>query len=337
MIRRGLQNLGPRKAVDLSSDSLVQTRPLRAEGALPLLVEPAVAGVDLLQWAEDHRDQVHQWLHRDGAVLFRGFAGLAGDGVAAFQRLAATISPALKEYKERSSSRTRVSDFVYTSTEYPADHPIFLHNENSYQKSWPERLFFYCAVAPTVGGETPIADCRRMHGAIAPEIIATFKAKGVMYLRNFNNRLGLPWQEVFQTDDRAVVEAHCQASGLSVEWLPDNGLRTRAVRPLVDRHPITGEATWFSHVVFFNVATFEPGVRATLEAAYAPEELPNHTYYGDGSPIEPEVIAHLQAVYRQEEVAFPWQQGDVLMIDNMLTAHGRRPFQGPRRILLAMA
>jgi hypothetical protein len=29
--------------------------------------------------------------------------------------------------------------------------------------------------------------------------------------------------------------------------------------------------------------------------------------------------------------------GDILMVDNMLVAHGREPFSGPRKILVAMA
>jgi alpha-ketoglutarate-dependent taurine dioxygenase len=42
-------------------------------------------------------------------------------------------------------------------------------------------------------------------------------------------------------------------------------------------------------------------------------------------------------VYREAAVCFAWQKGDLLMVDNMLVAHGRAPFTGPRRILVAMA
>ena len=44
----------------------------------------------------------------------------------------------------------------------------------------------------------------------------------------------------------------------------------------------------------------------------------------------------LRKAYRQETVAFPWETGDVLMLDNMLVAHGRESYSGPRKILAAM-
>jgi alpha-ketoglutarate-dependent taurine dioxygenase len=32
-----------------------------------------------------------------------------------------------------------------------------------------------------------------------------------------------------------------------------------------------------------------------------------------------------------------WEAGDLLMLDNLLAAHGRRPFSGERRIAVAMS
>ena len=103
------------------------------------------------------------------------------------------------------------------------------------------------------------------------------------------------------------------------------------------RHPLTGELAWFNHATFFHVTTLEPGTRATLLAAFAEEDLPNNTYYGDGSPIEPEVLETLRGLYEQATVRFTWQEGDLLMLDNMLAAHARDPFVGPRKILTGMA
>jgi alpha-ketoglutarate-dependent taurine dioxygenase len=158
-----------------------------------------------------------------------------------------------------------------------------------------------------------------------------------MYVRNYGEGCGLPWQTVFQTDDRGVVEAYCAEHELEFEWKGAAALRTRAVRPAIVRHPRTGEDVWFNHATFFHVSTLAEPLREALLAQFAEQDLPNNTYYGDGSPIEPEVLDELRAAYLEETIIFPWRRGDVLFMDNVLMAHGRRPFVGERRILVGMA
>jgi alpha-ketoglutarate-dependent taurine dioxygenase len=158
-----------------------------------------------------------------------------------------------------------------------------------------------------------------------------------MYVRNFGDGFGLPWQSVFQTDDKTQVEEHCRKSGIQVEWKEGERLRTRAVRRAVATHPVSGERVWFNHATFFNVSTLAEKIRESLLEEFSEEELPTNTYYGDGTPIEPEVLDHLRACYHAETISFPWQQGDLLMLDNMMVAHGRAPYQGERQILVGMS
>ena len=72
-------------------------------------------------------------------------------------------------------------------------------------------------------------------------------------------------------------------------------------------------------------------------ATFEEEDFPTNTYYGDGSAIEPSVLNELREAYQQELVIFSWRRGDILMVDNILTAHGRRPFVAPRKIVVGMA
>jgi alpha-ketoglutarate-dependent taurine dioxygenase len=323
-----------RKAFGVSEHGLVRTEHLPGDKKLPLVVKPVVKGVGLVEWAKGNREFVEKNLSEFGGILFRGFNV---GGVGEFQGFARAVSDTdLLEYRERSSPRSQVADNVYTSTDYPADQPIFLHNENSYQHTWPLKIFFFCVMAAERGGETPIADVRRIFERIDPEVRRRFVEKKWMYVRNFDDRFGLPWQTVFQTDDRQVVEDYCRRNHIIAEWRDGDRLRTRAVREVAAKHPRTGEDVWFNHATFFHVTTLEPTIRDAFLLEFKDEDLPNNTYYGDGTPIEPEVLDALRAAYRAETVAFPWQEGDILMLDNMLAAHGRAPYAGQRKILVAM-
>jgi len=334
--RLSINELGAvkRKTVSVAQEELIKIEHMAPEKPLPLVVKPAVEGLDLVAWAMGNQGFIEAHLLKHGGILFRNFSVKSE---ANFEQFIKAVSGEMLEYRERSSPRKRVSGNIYTSTEYPADQSIFLHNENSYQSSWPLKIFFLCAIPAQQGGETPIADCRKVFEHLDAKTRDRFIRKKVMYVRNFGDGFGLPWQEVFQTTDKAVVEEYCDQADIQVEWKAGNQLRTRQVRRAVARHPRTGEIVWFNHAAFFHISTLEAAIREELLAAFSEEDLPNNTYYGDGSQIEPAVLDELREAYRQETVSFPWQAGDVLMLDNMLTAHSRAPFVGQRKVLVGMS
>jgi alpha-ketoglutarate-dependent taurine dioxygenase len=266
--------------------------------------------------------------------LFRGF-GL--DSLAEFKKIATALSSELLDYTYRSTPRTEISDKIYTSTEYPADQSIPLHNENAYSSSWPMKILFFSMQTAKEGGETPIADSRKIFRLLDSQIRDEFIHKKVMYVRNYGAGLDLPWEEVFQTTDKGAVEQFCRQSAIDFEWMPHNRLRTRQVCQSVATHPWTGDVVWFNQAHLFHVAALEPRLRESLLATLDESELPRNVYFGDGTPIGPDVIVEIQRVYNDAAVSFRWQDGDVLLVDNMLVAHGRKPYSGPRKVLVAMA
>ena len=322
------------KALSLSLESFIQVEPSSSEGRPPLVIRPAAGGIDLIAWAASAREFMEENLSKHGALLLRGFD--IGDADR-FERFIKAVSGELLEYNERSSPRSHVSGRIYTSTDYPEDQNIFLHNENSYQNMWPMRIYFFCLTPPASGGETPIADCRGIISRINAKIRDRFLRKQVMYVRNYMYGIGLDWRTVFQTTEQRVVERHCRRAGIEFEWKDGGHLRTRAVRPAIVKHPHTNETVWFNHATFFHISTLAPGIREALLGAFKEEDLPTNSYYGDGSPIEAGVLDDLRDIYRQETVRFPWKRGDILMLDNMLWAHGRAAFVGPRQILVGMS
>ncbi|HYM00575.1 MAG TPA: TauD/TfdA family dioxygenase, partial [Blastocatellia bacterium] len=274
-------------------------------------------------------------LMRRGAILFRGFVL---DSAAAFERFARYVTPELVNYVEGSSPRLRLADKVYTSTEYPPEYFISLHNELSYAHKWPGRLFFYCNLAPPQGGETPIADSREVLRLLNPEIVEKFDRKGVRYVRRLHGDrgAGLSWQNVFETTDRDFVEAYCREGSIEFEWGEDGSLRTSQIRPALATHPRTGERVWFNQADQWHWSNLGPEISMALRSGSGEDHLPIAAYYGDGSPIELEALDQIRAAFKQLAVKFPWAEGDILLIDNMLVAHGRMPYTGPRKVLVAM-
>jgi alpha-ketoglutarate-dependent taurine dioxygenase len=323
-----------RREVTLSTEGLVTTECLPGGGPLPLVVRPAVKDVNLADWAAANRESVAARLLAHGGLLFRGF-NLRG--VSEFERLIRVVSGRPLEYTYRSTPRTQVSGNIYTSTEYPAEHSIPLHNEMSYARDWPMSIWFFCRKTAEVGGETPIADSGKVFDRIAPEVRERFASKGVMYVRNYGGAIDLPWQQVFNTESRQAVEEFCCSAGIEFEWQGDNRLRTRQRCQGVAAHPPTGRSVWFNQAHLFHVSSLEPGVRDSLLKEFGEEGLPRNAFYGDGSPIESSALEQIRQAYHLEEVVFPWQEQDILMLDNMLVAHGRTPYAGPRSVVVGMA
>ena len=320
-----------RKAIH-ASDALINERLLDPDRSLPLVIEPATHGVSLPNWAMNNRELIRQRLQRHGGLLFRGFNLSSVDE---FELLLRSLAGELLEYSYRSTPRTQVSGRIYTSTEYPAHQTIPLHNEMSYTRNWPMILGFFCVEVAPEGGETPIADSRKVFNAIDPAIRERFASKQVMYVRNYGEALDLSWQNVFQTEDREQVEAYCRSSEIEFEWKSDNELRTTQVCQAIATHPDTGEQVWFNQAHLFHVSSLEAELRESLLSSSDGEPSRN-ACYGDGSAIEDAVLEEIRSAYDRETVVFSWQPRDVLLLDNMLAAHGRRPYRGRRKIVVGM-
>lgn len=309
-----------------------------SERMYPAVVEAAgdggEPGAEILQRIAADRDRIHGLLAERGAVLLRGFDVGGVDG---FDTVVRALSGEPLTYAERSSPRSTIKGQVYTSTDYPPAEEIFLHNENSYQATWPLTLYFYCITPPLTQGATPLADIREVYEAVDPEVREEFRRRRWSVVRNFHPHFGTTWQHVFGTEDRSRVEEYCRGRGIDVDWQKGGGLRTRAVRDAVHKHPVTSEEVWFNHATFFHLTTLAPDVQEGLRGLFDEQDLPTNTYYGDGGRIPDDVMDHLRSCYRSANTRFDYRPQDILVVDNMRAAHGREPFTGPRKIAVAMA
>ena len=312
---------------------LIRSTLLEEGQTLPLLMEPNTEGVDIYEWVKANQQRVKETLLKHGGILFRGFNITT---IKDFHLFIHQVSGDLLEYRDSVTPRSAVKNQIYTSTDFAADQFIELHNEMAYSQEWPMKIFFYCDTPPKSGGETPIADSRKIFQKMNPSIIKKFSDKGVMYVRNLGLPLGVKWEDAFQTKDKKKVEEYCNENGMNCIWKTDEHLRIEQVRPAISTHPITGESLWFNQITAFNITTLDQEIREEILHQYDEEDVPKNSFYGDGTRIEPEILEEIRKVYAEEEIKFTWEKGDILMLDNMMIAHGRTPYEGDRKILVGM-
>jgi alpha-ketoglutarate-dependent taurine dioxygenase len=289
---------------------------------------------DAPAWAEGHGDALRAVVAEHGSVLVRGL-GLRdpAETAAVFGHLAS----GLMAEREAFAARQTYSDGVYSSSKWPSNQPMCMHHELSYALEFPGLMLFACLAAPAAGGATAVADAPAVLGALPDELIARFEREGWLLTRNYNDEIGASVADAFGTDDRAAVESYCRANVIEFEWQPDGGLRTRQRRRAVVHHPLTGQRCWFNQIAFLNERTIEPEVREYLADVFGADGLPFNTRFGDGDPIGEDVVELLNGVYEDHTEREPWQAGDLMLVDNVRTAHSREPFEGPREVLVAMA
>ncbi|HET8846776.1 MAG TPA: TauD/TfdA family dioxygenase [Ktedonobacteraceae bacterium] len=319
--------------INLTGASLIKSEYLAADQPLPLVIQPALDGVKLPDWARNEREYLLKELARNGAILFRGFHIDSAD---LFEQFAQSMSHELFEHYG-DLPHEKVSARVYSSTPDPADKMILFHNEGSHQYRWPMKIWFYCVKPAVNGGATPIVDGRSLYQLLNPQVAQRIQEKKLMYVRNFIEGLDVSWQQFFGTSEKLLVEEACRRAKMDYEWKGESHLRTRQICPAILKHPITGEMIFFNQLQLHHISCLEPQVRESILSMFQKEDLPRNVYYGDGTPLEDEVVAEISSLYERLATRFQWQAGDILMLDNMLVAHSRDPFEGARKILVTMA
>ncbi|UXI66267.1 TauD/TfdA family dioxygenase [Tahibacter amnicola] len=279
-----------------------------------------------------HRDGLRRQLHVSGALLFRQ-SGC--DSPEAFARLVRCFAPALmRENGEHVA--LGATEHIYTPVLHAPEQKLVWHNENSFNADWPDIIAFRSVRPADRGGETLLVDSRAVLAAIDPDVVAEFRAKGVCYVRTMGLGVGLDWRQVLQVSTAAQAEQHCRSRGIAFRWLDDDVLQTRSIRPAVESHAVTGEDCWFNQAQHWHPWFLGADVRQELRDAFGDEALPRDCRFGDGSAIDDDVMDHINTVYERLEWSVPLAAGDVLVVDNVLLAHGRNPYAGPRELHVAM-
>src|SRR5947208_5055508 len=283
---------------------------------------------DAPRWAAEHRDALHAAVVEHGSLLVRGLRLRdVAETEAVFRRLGSLMTE-----KEAFAGRRRYSEGVYSSSKWPPNQQMCMHHELSYRLEFPGLMLFACLTAPASGGATTVSDSPTVLGALPADLVQRFEREGWMLVRNYNEDFGASVEEAFGTADRGEVERYCRANATEFEWQPDGTLRTWQRRSAVVRHPVTGQRCWFNQVAFLNERTIDPEVREYLVDLYGEDGLPFTTRFGNGDPVGEDIVELLNETYEAHTLREPWQSGDLLLVDNVRTAHAREPYEGPRAV-----
>ncbi|MEU0131317.1 amino acid adenylation domain-containing protein [Streptomyces sp. NPDC006289] len=320
----------PETSVALPTPRTAPARAAESPPPLPVL-DARTTDPDPAARATAHRAAALDTLAASGAVMLRGVGARTHADVA---RVAAALGIEPLTEREGFAPRTAPAPGVYSGSHWPAEDPMCMHHELSHAATVPGTLLFACLTAPT-GGRTTVADSQRVLAALPPGLTAPFAEHGWLLRRAYHD-VGLSWPEAFGSTDRTSVDAYCARSAVAHTWLPDGSLVTRQRRAAVVAHPRTKVPCWFNQIAFLNGLTLEPAIREYLTDVYGPDGLPFDTAAGDGTPVTADTVERINAVYDRFTVGEPWQEGDVLLVDNIRTAHAREPYEGDREIAVVL-
>jgi alpha-ketoglutarate-dependent taurine dioxygenase len=269
-------------------------------------------------------------LHRRAAVLIHGLVPLDAPAVAALADLIFAGTPA---FGTGEHPRAEGTEALYHPVQYAPEETLLWHHENTFNRTWPQSMLFACAVPADDGGETTIADSRLVHAAMPQDVIEAFTEHGVRYQRLCDGRAGRTWQQIYGTQDPDTAAAVAEANEEQLDFTGHGKARIRTVRPAFQ--PVPHGISWFNQVLHWHPHALPDELRVMVSQGLLPAF--RDCALGNGDEIPPKVVDELIEAHRTIEYPIRWRAGDILLIDNLIVAHGRAPYRGRREHFVRMA
>ena len=303
------------------------------------------------QAGSELKDRIFEIVDREGALLFRN-AGI--DSPFRYAEFLASIDFNHHSYVGGTAPRTDLGHGVYTATDLPADTTVMIHQEMTYLDNAPDYISFYCHEPPGNGQKTHLlADVRTLAEDLPAELTERYRGKHARLRRTLPpagsasvlSRREKSWQEVLGTDDRQTAVAIGAQRRWELSWTDDDYLvivqePARFFRP----HPIFGEI-WCTQALSYQpmarrlVAERDGRTADARRLATAMAEAPDSIdamMMEDGSRVPAEDSATWFELCMAAETPYALDRGELIILDNMLMAHGRSTFTGTRTMYTAL-
>ncbi|MCA9137281.1 MAG: TauD/TfdA family dioxygenase [Planctomycetales bacterium] len=305
--------------------------------AFPLVYSCDPGAITLAQfteWVSGNRDELLSLATQHGAVAFRGFPTPSAEDFDAFvQSLGIENFP----YAKSLSNAVRINRTprVFSANEAPPEVKIFFHHEMAQTPLYPKYIMFFCEIAPQSGGATPLCRSDILYSELmkqCPEFAAKCEQAGLQYTNVMpgnddpNSGMGRSWHSTLGVETKSAAEARLRELGYSLEWLANDCLKATTPPLPAVMEVAPGQKTFFNQLI----------------AAYCgwkderndPSAAIRH---GDGSKLDSDAVN--VAVDLAEQLAYDhqWHAGDIVLLDNTVAMHARRPFQGTRKVLASLA
>jgi len=302
--------------------------------AFPLGIDVAAESLDeACAWVTGAALELSRLAGEHGAVLVRGLPLAKPEE---FDAVVSALGYPNFSYANSLSNAYRINHTprVFSANEAPADVTIFLHHEMAQTPFYPSKLIFFCQVAAGQGGATPVCRSDILWERLKAEqgmFAADCETKGLRYTNvmpgeaDTESGMGRSWQSTLSVDSRNAAEVRLAKLGYTWEWQANGDLSvTTPVLPAV-RRLANARTSFFNQLI----AAFNGWKDTRNDPSRA-------IRFGDGSLLNPTDVAAASSIADELTFDIPWQQGDIALVDNYLAMHGRRTFEGTRKVLASL-
>jgi len=303
----------------------------------------------------ENKQSILEKLQKHGAVVLRDFdLTKSPAGFRDMWENGLQLSPCQDPLQSVAARQTvSKSDGVFEAVNKPSLNRYFvgMHNEMVGTRT-PKKAAFVCFKPAEEGGEFLVLNGQQMLRDLNPEFLKRIYTKDMRYAvaqfpmgflqdqpEFLQNLLKPVIKSVLDLAIKQKVDFYTESVWDTTTNNGDLVLQVRAApNPPVLRHPETNEPVWFANIHSHSAKLrdmraqiYSGGDEGRDKTTGSSKINLTDVFYGDGTAISEEDLKHVAEVTMKNAQFLKLNQGDVVLVDNYKTQHGRNVFEGTRK------